>query len=185
MGEEIGARAYETGKMRVHHAIFAVVLGAATAGCHSASSPPASSGTSAQTCGLSTVGPLIGYSHRTTPLPVASGGAIPDGTYDLVQMVDHLRETDPRRSNEAPALRMAFRFTTEERSPNHTEGSLDAAVDVPPAQRCERGRFATVGQELRGLRARNNELSSTAYSATPDGFILLFEHGAYVFRRRS
>ena len=171
--------------MRFSPLLAALVVVVSAAGCQSTSSPPAVASNSATACGLSTVGPLIGYSYRTTPLPIASGGPIPDGTYDLVQMVDHVKTTGPWSSNEAPALRMAFRFTTEERSPNHTEGKLDAAVDIPPAQGCEPGRFATIGNELRGLRARNSELSSTPYSATPDGFVLMFEHGTYVFRRRA
>ncbi len=100
-------------------------------------------------------------------------------------MVDHSKSTGPWSSNEAPALRMAFRFKTEERSPNHTEGTVVSGMDIPPAHFCEPGRFATIGQELRGLRSRNNELSSTPYSSTPDGVMLLFPHATFVFRRRS
>lgn len=171
--------------MRLSPLLVVLVVVVSATGCQSANSAPVAAGSSATVCGLTTVGPLIGYSYQTTPMPVASGGPIPDGTYDLVQVVNHQQTAGPWSSNEAPALRMAFRFTTEERSPNHAEGRVDAAVDIPPAQRCEPGRFATIGNELRGLRARNNEFSSTAYSATPDGFLLLFEHGSYVFRRRA
>ena len=131
------------------------------------------------------MGPLIGYSYQTMPRPVATGGAIADGTYDLVQMVDHAKSTGAWSSNEAPALRMTFRFTTEDRSSNHTEGSLVSALDIPPILGCEAGRFATVEHELRGLRARDSEVSSTPFATTPDGLLLLFPRATFVFRRRT
>ena len=168
--------------MSLNHLLCGVALIVSSASCQSASAPPATG--SVDTCGLSTVGPLIGYSYQTMPPAVADGGPIADGVYDLVQMVDHGRASGPWSSNEAPALRMAFRFTTEERSTNHSEGSLVSAMDVPPAHYCEPARFATIEHELRGLR-HDNEFSSTPYAATRDTVMLVYPHATFVFRRRA
>ena len=72
----------------------------------------------------------------------------------------------------------------EERSANHSEGSLVSAMDIPPAHYCEPSRFATVQRELPGRRQHNNDLSSTPYTTTPDGVMLLYPRATLVFRRR-
>jgi len=134
-------------------------------------------------CDLAAVGPLIGYSYDLAPPAAASGGTIEDGTYDLTQIIEHGKASGPSSSNTAPAFRWALRFTTDERSPNHAEGRMVMAINLPPASTCDGGRFATIGTELRTL-SKKPELGSEQYSATPDGVTILTKGTTYVFHRR-
>ena len=164
------------------HVLAATIF---TLGCNSGTSAtPAASG--ADTCDLLTRGPLVGYSYQTMPRQTAAGGAVSDGIYDLVQIVDHTKASGEWSSNNAPAFRWALRFAAEERAADHTEGSMMTAIDLPPARGCELGRFATVGTQFRTQTTRHPELNAEAYTATPDGALLILKDGVtFVFRRRS
>src|SRR5689334_17901601 len=124
-------------------------------GCGGGSSsppPPANAGGAGGgggACGVGFQGPLIGYSYQPPPPPAAQGGALVDGTYDLVQIVKHTNTPGQWSSNNAPAFRWVMRFTTRERSPNHTSGDVAGGVEIPPSVQCNSVRFATFGTELR------------------------------------
>jgi len=90
----------------------------------------------------------------------------------------------PWTSNNAPAFRWAIRFTTEERSPNLAQGRLSSVLNIPPAVRCDLGRFATMELKLRTQTQARPELNSESYTATPDGLMLMTQGMTYVFRRR-
>lgn len=136
-----------------------------------------------EACDLKTTGPLIGYSYDVAPPAAPTGGAIDDGVYDLVKIVDHGKASGPESSDQAPAFRWALQFTTDDRSPNHVEGQLLVAIDLPPANKCETARFALVGTELRSL-TKVSKLESQSYSATADGLVLETKGVSYVFHKR-
>ena len=135
-------------------------------------------------CDLTTRGPLIQYSYQTSQVPSARGGVIKDGIYDLTRMVDHQGPPGDGNSDPGPAHRWALRFTTDERSQNHSEGALMMVVDLPPARQCYTGRFATVDTQLRTQTAPRHDLSVQDYTATPGGLMIFADDITYVFRRR-
>ncbi len=161
--------------------------------CAGSPSPAPSQAQSSPTpqpgCEIANIGPLVGYSYRNIPPPPALAGPLRDGTYDLVEIVTHTSDSGPWSSNQAPAFRWAMRFSTTERSPNHTEGILAATVDLPPSVACNVTRFATFQRELR-VEGGSKGIESVAYTAQGDvlTFTLLNGDGGdaqtYVFRRR-
>jgi len=135
-------------------------------------------------CDLTTRGPLIQYSYQTTQVPGARGGVIEDGVYDLTRMVDSQGPSGDGSSDPGPAHRWALRFTTDERSQNHSEGAVMMVVDLPPARQCYTGRFATVDTQLRMQTAPRRDLSVQDYTATPGGLMIFSDDITYVFQRR-
>lgn len=169
---------YDHGQMRSSIAAMVPVLVVVACNSGAPAAVPNQPG-----CDLTTTGPLIGYTYdAATPAP--TGGAIADGTYDLEKIIDHQRVSVAWSSNSAPAFRWSIRFTTEERSPNHAEGHLETAIDIPPANKCESGRFATIDTSLRTLTKTRPELEEIKYAVTPAGLLLLTSGTTYVFRRR-
>ena len=162
--------------MRTPFVVASIVVVAVACG-RGAASPAAGE------CDLKTTGPLVGYSYDVTPQPAATGGAIEDGVYDLVKIIDHGKASGPESSDQAPAFRWALRFMADDHSPSHVEGRLLSAIDLPPANGCDDGRFATVGTELRAV-SKKPKIETEPYSATPDGFVVLSKGTTYVFHRR-
>ena len=167
--------------MRLHHLLFVSASVSLSLACGSGGSEPLAP---AQACDLVTVGPLIGYSYQTMAQPAATGGKIADGVYDLTQIVEHDKASGAWSSNNAPAFRWSIRFTAQERSPNHAEGLVTSAIDLPPAHACDPGRFATVDTDLRMLTKAHPELNVERYAVTPDWLMLLSKGETYVFRQR-
>lgn len=125
---------------------------------------------------------MVGYNYQLAPAPPQTGGVLADGTYDLVQMIRHGRATGEWSSNNAPAIRMVFRITAEERSVSLVQGNVAALVEIAPASTCGKQRFATVGNDLR-VTGRE-KLDSVPFSATADGLVFVKNEVSYVFRRR-
>lgn len=135
------------------------------------------------------MGPLVGYSYRNVLPPPALAGAIEDGTYDLVEILNHTAEAGQWSSGMAPAFRWTMRFSTQETSPNHAAGILASSVDLPPSVACNVTRFATFQRELR-VEGGDKGIDSVAYTAHGDSLMFTKMDGdgghpqTFVFRRR-
>lgn len=102
--------------------------------------------------------------------PVAEGGTIADGVYDVTQVV-FFRPTPGSESPE-PIMRWALGFRTDETSSNHAEGSIASALELAPAVQCTQGRFSASGATFRtaGLGQKKHEI--WGYTASPGGLML-------------
>lgn len=169
--------------------LAALVSLVAAAGCGGSSGAAPPAGAPIAGCGITMQGPLIGYTYQPPPNPPLSAGAVVDGTYDLVQIIKYTTHPGAWSSNMAPAFRWSMRLTTRDRSSNHTSGDVATALELPPAARCQNGRFATFQNELR-FEGGEKGIESYQYTAAGDQLVILQPSGdggvphAYVFRRR-
>jgi hypothetical protein len=122
----------------------------------------------------------------STQHPRGPAGPIPDGTYDAVAyFVD---EADPPGRGHTGEVRTTLQLQTDQRDARHVEGALVVSYALAPAQDCQVGRFAIVGDRLRF--ALGSRLEEHAFALTPDGFVIESPRGgtrdvkATVFRRR-
>lgn len=166
-------------KARPWFVVLAVALGSAACGAPAspAGAPPASGA-----CPVTPHGALVTRSHLPAPAPAPTGGALADGDYDLAEV--RVYDAPGEMANDgAPAYRASVRFTTSERAPGLTKGTMVMATDVPPATRCDTLPFAAMGTELRTFA--KGTFDAAGYSVLPNGdFVLHKERVSQIFRKR-
>lgn len=160
-------------------AILAVGCGGGGAAAPAPAGPGAPGG-----CEVTTIGPLVGQTYQLAPAPLAQGGPIHDGTYDLVQVVVHGKATGPWSTDQTPAVRLAMKLTTDDRAAG-AQGPVVVSTNLPPVFECTKGRFATIGNQLRTHGAGNGKIEAVGYTTGPDTLTLFQKETlTYVFRRR-
>ena len=167
----------------MHKASFPllVALSVVGSGCAGGAPAPAAPGG----CEIAPVGPLIGYTYQPSAAPPPQGGPIVDGVYDLVEAVVYGKASGPWSSDQAPAVRLAMKLTTEDRAAG-PQGRVVMSMNLPPALECQTGRFAAIGAEIRTqTTGSHSKLESNAYTTGPDT-LTVFQRAnhTYVFRRR-
>lgn len=177
----------------VFSAVLPVSALSACAPSAPAGSPPpsaAASGSSSGACDLNVSGPVSALVVDARPLPAVSGGAIPDGIYDLTEWVipNGSCAGDPEVG--PTSIRVAYRFTTTEQSSNHQSGRAEVALgSVARPTQCLTGTFGAFGSNFVAANFKGVE-ETHPYAVITDGFILFEPTGgscdpkALVFRRR-
>ena len=138
-------------------------------------------------CPVPMDGPLAQYVPGRVPPP--TGAPLPDGTFDLVDML--VDEVDTRTGAYLNGIRMRYTFVTDQRDAQHSEGRMVFVGGVAPQTGCTEGRFAVFGDELRmtaGMMTRG--MGTVRIVVTPDGFVIdspgggTYDVKGWVFRRR-